>query len=250
MDKKVKTFGDGVIQAYLFHSTVSKGPAPLVWIVTGLDHYRTFATETATRLVSLGYSVLIHEMPGTGDCPIEGKEIEADVALWSSVLDWVYGQPAKFDTKKVIAWGLSAGSYWIVKASRRESKRLRSVVSQGTFSHYAFKRDWLRAVDFLEYPVDLWRPLARSFGYTDKNEFADHALNYSLVNQGIIDQPAAPLLAVNGLDDTVFPIDDQIVLLTHGMGAAARWFPKQGHMGEPPATEFLFNFFKAQASLP
>ncbi len=51
----------------------------------------------------------------------------------------------------------------------------------------------------------------------------------------MLDQPCAPLLLVNGLYDSVFPIEDMYALLEHGSPKDARFFPS-GHMGHTPQT--------------
>ena len=62
-----------------------------------------------------------------------------------------------------------------------------------------------------------------------------YAPRLSLVEQGVLDQPCAPLLLVNGLHDTVFPIEDMYLLLEHGSPKDARLFAS-GHMGSTPQT--------------
>jgi hypothetical protein len=55
-----------------------------------------------------------------------------------------------------------------------------------------------------------------------------------LLDQGILERPCAPLLCVNGVDDSVFPIEDMYLLLRHGGAKCARFFAG-GHMGHSPA---------------
>jgi hypothetical protein len=57
----------------------------------------------------------------------------------------------------------------------------------------------------------------------------------SLLEQGLLDQPCAPLLLVNGLDDSIFPAQDMHLLLEHGSPKTARLYPNQAHMGGPEA---------------
>lgn len=136
--------------------------------------------------------------------------------MWKTILDWVeeHADTYAIDTQNMHAWGTSTGSYYAIKVSRSERLRLTSVLSQGQASHYAFEPDWLQAADSLAYPVDLWGPLASAFGYSydTKHDFAQVARNYSLVAQGILDQPSAPITLVNGVEDTVFPVDDTTIV--------------------------------------
>jgi hypothetical protein len=62
---------------------------------------------------------------------------------------------------------------------------------------------------------------------------------------GVLDQPCAPMLCVNGLEDTVFPIQDMLLLLEHGDPKTARFFPG-GHMGHTPETQPLITRWVAE----
>ena len=53
----------------------------------------------------------------------------------------------------------------------------------------------------------------------------------------MLDLPSAPLLLVNGVDDSVFPIQDLYLLLEHGSPKSARFFAGEAHMGGPQAAE-------------
>jgi fermentation-respiration switch protein FrsA (DUF1100 family) len=55
----------------------------------------------------------------------------------------------------------------------------------------------------------------------------------SLLSQGWLDKPCAPLLIVNGKEDKQVPLDDFYLLLEHGNPKAIRLFPG-GHMGSIP----------------
>jgi hypothetical protein len=57
----------------------------------------------------------------------------------------------------------------------------------------------------------------------------------SLLTQGILDMPCAPLLLIDGKDDTQVPIQDHYLLLKHGLPKTIRVFPG-GHMGRSPDT--------------
>ena len=77
---------------------------------------------------------------------------------------------------------------------------------------------------------------ARSWvlGARTLEEVLDIAPRLSLRDQGLLDGPCAPLLAVNGKRDDQAPIDDVYILLEHGTPKAARVYPEGGHMGRTP----------------
>ena len=56
-----------------------------------------------------------------------------------------------------------------------------------------------------------------------------------LLDQGILDQRCAPMLLVNGKQDTQCPIEDLYLLLEHGEPKTARVF-EGGHMAPGPRT--------------
>jgi hypothetical protein len=51
---------------------------------------------------------------------------------------------------------------------------------------------------------------------------------------GLLDQPSAPMLLVNGLKDSQIPIADLLLLLQHGDAKDAWVNPIGGHMGRSP----------------
>ena len=54
-------------------------------------------------------------------------------------------------------------------------------------------------------------------------------LNFHFLNKASTD-PSVPLLLVNGVHDSVFPIKDYYLLLEHGSPKCARFY-EAGHMG-------------------
>ena len=61
-----------------------------------------------------------------------------------------------------------------------------------------------------------------------------HVCAVRRVDQGLLDGPCAPLLAVNGKRDDQAPIADVHILLEHGAPKTARVYPDGGHMGCTP----------------
>jgi fermentation-respiration switch protein FrsA (DUF1100 family) len=57
------------------------------------------------------------------------------------------------------------------------------------------------------------------------------APSLSLVTQGLIDQPCAPLLCINGKEDDQHPISDLYLLAEHGSPKDLRIIAGAGHMG-------------------
>jgi hypothetical protein len=107
------------------------------------------------------------------------------------------------------------------------------VVSHAGPVHYAFSADWIDRAEYGEYPFGLAESVGRAFGYDDPDDWRAAAPRFSLLQQGLLEQPCAPLLCVDGGEDTVVPIADQLLLLEHGWPKSARLFPG-GHLGRGP----------------
>ena len=97
-----------------------------------------------------------------------------------SILDWVetaareYG----FDTKRVIARGISTGGYYAFRVAHTHPNRLFAAVAQGGSCHHMFDTAWINAQNQMEYPFALADALAYKFGYRDK-DFAEAVARYA-----------------------------------------------------------------------
>jgi len=63
----------------------------------------------------------------------------------------------------------------------------------------------------------------------------------------VLDKPCAPLLCVNGVDDSVFPIADMHLLLEHGAPKASRFYAG-GHMGGGNSQAVIAQWLKEKLS--
>jgi surfactin synthase thioesterase subunit len=72
-------------------------------------------------------------------------------------------------------------------------------------------------------------------GAADDAEYVAFFQRLSLLDQGLLDRPCAPLLLVNGKEDRQCPVEDIHLLLEHGSPKSVRLFPG-GHMGLTPQT--------------
>ena len=83
--------------------------------------------------------------------------------------------------------------------------------------------------------MDLSETRAHALNISTFEEYVAFAPKLSLLDQGLLDQTSAPLLLINGKDDTQVPIQDHYLLLEHGDPKSIRVFPG-GHMGRTPST--------------
>ena len=210
------------------HRPRRDGVLPIVVQWGGIDSFKE--DRRPEPYLAAGFAVLAMDMPGVGDAPIPGSETGEE--LWNGVFDWIGTQPT-LDAGRTVLVGASTGGYWATKLAHTHRDRIAAAVNHGGPAHFAFQRDWIVRASRGEYPFELAETLACAFGRTTAAEWIDYAPRLSLLDQGVLDKPSAPLLCVNGVDDSVFPIEDMYLLLRHGGVKSARFFPG-GHMGHGP----------------
>jgi esterase FrsA len=142
-----------------------------------------------------------------------------------------------------VSVGGSTGGYWATKVAHAHRGRIRAAVNHGGPAHYAFAEEWIIKAQRGEYPFELAETLACAFGRSSAEEWVEYSPRLSLLDQGILNLSCAPLLCVNGVNDSVFPIADMYLLLEHGDPKTARFFPG-GHMGGSGAQGVILSWLK------
>jgi hypothetical protein len=218
--------GEGkTIPAYLRLPKKGNSPFPLLVTWGGIDGYKE--EQLNDSALERGMAHLAVDGPGVGDSPLKGSE-DAE-RLFGAVFDWCATRP-DLDSHRVGVWGYSTGGYWAVKVAHVYKDRIACAVSQGGPVHYAFEPEWMEQQERGEYPFEFFETIAYAFGLSTYEEWVHFAPRLSLLRQGILDRPSAPLLLVNGIHDSVFPIRDYYLLLEHGSPKSARFYDA-GHMG-------------------
>jgi len=223
--------GEGRVVVGYLRRPPGREPKEVVVIWGGIDSYKE--EQRADGYLARNLAVLAIDMPGAGEAPIVGSE-DAE-RLWGAVFDWIAGRP-DLDARRVGLVGRSTGGYWATKLAHTHRDRIRAAVNHGGCVHDAFTPEWIEKAQHGEYPLELAETLAFVFGRATFEEWVEYAPRLSLLTQGILDQPSAPLLCVNGMNDSIFPISDHYLLLEHGQPKSARFYPV-GHMGFTPETE-------------
>jgi pimeloyl-ACP methyl ester carboxylesterase len=213
------------IIAYLRVPKTGSEPFPILFSWGGIDGFKE--EQSNDEVLEHGLATLAIDGPGVGDSPLKGSE-NAE-RLFEAVLDWI-GTRKELDAKKVAIWGFSTGGYWAVKVAHVYKDRIACAVSQGGPAHYAFELEWINQQERGEYAFEVYDTLAFAFGKSGYEEWIEYAPKLSLLRQGILDKPCAPLLLINGVHDSLFPIKDYYLLLEHGSPKCARFF-EAGHMG-------------------
>ena len=240
---------DVPIQAYLRLPVGErpKGGWPVLLFVCGLDAYRTDHTPRTQAHVDRGFATLSFEIPGTGDCPAAPDDPASPDRLMSSVLDWVAanGTTHGIDSTKVVVRGVSTGGYYAMRVAHTHAGRLLAAVAQGGGCHHMFDAAWIGAQDQMEYPFALAEALAYKFGYRGSDSVAAYAAGagkFSLLTSGVLNHPSCKLLAINGMEDSIFPIEDSLIVATRGDNKDLIIRGNRGHMGNPGAEDILYQW--------
>lgn len=168
----------------------------------------------------------------------------------SSVIDWVAARAPGygFDQARIIARGISTGGYYAFRAGHTHADRLFAVVAQGGGCHHMFDAGWVGAQNQMEYPFALADALAYKFGYRDADpaaalaRYAAEGRKFSLVGSGVVGTPTCKMLIINGMEDSIFPIEDSFIVAAHGDKKDLIARGNRSHMGNPGAEDLLYRW--------
>lgn len=113
----------------------------------------TCASIHTDSWIKLGCSVLILDIPGTGDCPAAPSDPLSPDRLWDSIFAWISDQD-EVDPSRVVVWGFSTGGYYALRVAHTHIGKLAGVVAHGGGCHHMFDPEWLDEVNHLEYPFE------------------------------------------------------------------------------------------------
>jgi len=212
---------------------VNRPPVVMHW--GGVDGWKEDRRSNSEVLHKEGLATFTIDMPGAGENPCLGQEPRAE-RTFSAAIDYLETRN-DIDGKRIAVMGGSFGGYWAAKLAHTEPKRLRGAVNWGAGVHRTFQEEWLRpaltltASQYLMGPASLLDARSYIFGLKTLEEVLNIAPSLSLVTQGLIDQPSAPLLCINGKEDDQHPISDFYLLAEHGSPKDIRIIAGAGHMG-------------------
>lgn len=209
-----------------------KGPVPLVIAVNGLDSRKEDLTESFGAILPFGIGFLAVDGPGTGQAPI--KVSENSDRMLSKVIDYAQSRP-EIDKNRIAMHGVSWGAYWATKMDIVEHSRLRGASAQSPPIDEFFQKDFLMnsLLGNREYLFDQVPALMNILdGVHTLDEMAEYLPKMSLVHQGLLGKPMAPMLVIAGVRDTQVPIADEYLLLNKGDVPKEAWInPQGGHLG-------------------
>lgn len=234
------------IPAYLRVPT-GAGPAPVVITIGGLDSRKENAAMRNAQYLEHGVASLAFDMPGTGESRPVVAAPGAE-ALFSAAINFIATRP-ELDGSRIVIYGSSWGGHWAARAAYLEPERLRGAVVQGGPVHHYFQPDWQRtALGNREYLFGLFEARAAVYGVETLEDFLAYGPRLSLLDEGWLARPSAPMLIVNGAKDTQVPFDDVVLLLRHGLPKEAWINPEGGHMGR--SADYLDPWIYANVTLP
>ena len=234
--------GEGTASIGLLRKPKGVAKPPVVVIWGGIDAFKE--ERPSDPYLRAGLATLAIDMPGVADAPLAGSE--DGERLWDAVFDYLASR-SDLDAGRVGIHGGSTGGYWATKVAHTHAARLCAAVNQGGPAHFAFRADWIAKAQRGEYPFELAKPLACAFDRSSGEEWIEYAPKLSLLTQGVLEKPCAPLLCVNGVNDSVFPIADMHLLLEYGGPKAARFYPG-GHMGGGNSQSVIIGWLKEKLS--
>jgi esterase FrsA len=220
------------IIGYLRLPKNANGAVPLVIAVNGLDSRKEDLSESFGAILPFGIGFLAVDGPGTGQAPI--KVSETSERMLSKVIDYAQSRP-EVDRNRIALHGVSWGAYWATKMAIVERTRLRGASAQSPPVDEFFQKDFLlnHLLGNREYLFDQVPALMNILeGVHTLDEMADYLPKMSLVQQGLLGKPMAPMLVIAGVLDTQVPIADEYLLLSQGDVPKEAWInPRGGHLG-------------------
>lgn len=209
----------------------SRPPVVVMW--GGVDACKEQMTAASDALLAQGVATVAMDNAGTGESPVRG--VPDAERQFLTAMDWVAAQP-DWQGERVGLLGRSFGGYWATKLAHLVPDRIAGAVNWGGGAHFMFQPDWVEASRYPDsYLMDLVETRQRMLGARDDAEYVAFFKRLSLLDQGLLDRPCAPLLLVNGKEDRQCPVADILLLIESGSPKSVRLFPG-GHMGLTPRT--------------
>jgi len=204
----------------------------------GVDGWKEDRLKIAAAIMKAGLASFTIDMPGSGENPV----LYGDPAAERTYFAWLDYLPTRsdIDGRTVAVWGGSFGAYWAARLAYTAADRIKGAVFHGGNVHYGFQKEWLvpafttGGATYLFGAQSLLDARGRAMGVKTVEEFLEAVAPLSLKTMGLLDQPSAPLLGVNGKLDDQAPVDDIYLLLEHGNPKSARIYPEGHHMGRTP----------------
>ena len=70
--------------------------------------------------------------------------------------------------------------------------------------------------------------------------YSAEAHKFSLLDAGVLDRTSCKLLVLDGTEDSIFPIEDNLIVGMKGLNKDLLARGNRGHMGNPGAEDILY----------
>jgi esterase FrsA len=200
---------------------------PVVITTGGVDVYKE---ERGTNdILGIGAAAFSMDMPGAGECP-QWNTPDAE-KLYIATIEYLLSRP-DLDGKRMGFMGRSYAGYWGSKMAYVESKRLKACVNGGGPVHVTWQKPWLTGLlDEKGYFWNILDSMIYSNHLKDYDELVKTAPAMSLQEQGWLEKPNAPMIAVNGAKDPWISPAEIPLLLETGDPKMARIIADGAHVG-------------------
>ena len=200
---------------------------PVVIATGGVDVYKE--DREVNDILGIGAASFSMDMPGAGECPVWNTP-DAE-RLYITTIDFLLTRQ-DLDAQRLGFIGRSYAGYWGAKMAYVEPKRIRVAAQLGGPIHYTWQKDWLEGRKAEKtYFWSVLDSMIYSNGVKNYDELVRTAPALSLLEQGWLDKPSAPMIMMNGeLDAWISPREIPL-LLEHGEPKTARLIPDGAHLG-------------------
>ncbi len=120
--------------------SADSGPLPCLLMINGMDGIKEFSvSSSADRFLQRGFACLALDGPGQGECLTRGIWYDPDTygEVGTSAYQFLAARP-EVDPKKIMALGVSFGSYWATQITAAEPRIAACAVTYTCFHPGAF----------------------------------------------------------------------------------------------------------------
>ncbi len=199
-------YGPAHISGLLVRAEGTRGPAPVVVVMNGLDSTKEMLQKSVmgTLFSRRGLHALFVDQPGTGEAlRLHGMPAVHDTEVWASpIVDWLQ-QRAEVDASRIAALGVSLGGYYAPRAVAFEPRFACGAV-------WGANHDWREVQQARlkregENPVPhYWKHVQWVFGARDMDDFLAKAAHMHL--NGVMERIRVPFLITHGENDRQIPL--------------------------------------------
>jgi pimeloyl-ACP methyl ester carboxylesterase len=213
----------------------SDRPPPVVVLTGGVDTWKSDVEAQAKAMLAEGMAAFSFDMPGTGE---SAWRLSADgERVYSRVLEYLKTRP-DLDGERMAVYLQSFAGYYAVKLALLDPN-VKAAVNIGGPIHLSFTLEHAKSVH-----EGMIKTIAHAMGEDldlTLSEMIEKIEPFSLERQGLLRPPArqAPLLSINGDQDTLVTIEDLYVISRSGIVQEEWVYAGDRHCATDHASEHI-----------